>query len=76
MAHVMRTLNHHGDSETHWEPNDKDSLRKARNQFALHLEEGGMAFEVPMDPREPAEVIRKFNPDAQEIILAPRLVGG
>jgi hypothetical protein len=35
-----------------------------------------MAFEVLADPREPAEVIRKFNPDAKEIVLAPRMVGG
>ena len=76
MRHVMRRLDDHGDTETRWEPDDKESLRKARNQFALHMEEGGMAFSVPTDPREPAEVIRKFDPEATEIILAPRLVGG
>ena len=73
---VMRKLNHYGDTETHWEPDDKTAVKIARALFDGHLISGGMAFLVPPDPREPAEVIRKFNPDAEEIVLAPRLVGG
>lgn len=73
---IMRKLNHYGDTETRWEPSDKQGTKIARALFDAHLTGGGMAFDVPSDPREPAEVIRKFNPDAKEIVLAPRLVGG
>jgi hypothetical protein len=73
----MRKLNEFGDTEIQWEPTDKSMVRKAKAIFDDHVVVGrGMAFEVPADPREPAEVIRKFNPAAREIVLAPRMVGG
>jgi hypothetical protein len=73
----MRKLNQYGDTEIQWTPTDKESLRRARLVFDNHVTvERGMAFEVLADPREPAEVIRKFNPAAKEIVLAPRMVGG
>jgi adenylate kinase len=72
----MRKLNRFGDTEIQWNPAEKETVRRARLVFDQHVTvERGMAFEVG-DPREPAEVIRKFNPEAQEIVLAPRMVGG
>jgi hypothetical protein len=76
MAHVMRKLNRYGDTETHWDPADKESVRHARLLFDNHVAYGGLAFEVPADARQPAEVVRRFSPSAEEIVLAPRMVGG
>lgn len=70
---ILRRLNHNGDTEYPW--NDEDA-EGAKFIFDEHIKQGGLAFDVPNNPREPAEVIRRFNPDAKEIILAPRMVGG
>ena len=77
MPHVMRRLNHQGDSEINWEPDDSRTLAFAKAIFETHVhKDGGMAYLVPSDPRQESEIIRKFDPNAEEIILAPRLVGG
>lgn len=73
---VLRRLDHNGDTETTWNPQDEDNTGVAKFIFNQHIRAGGLAFEVPADPREPAEVIRRFRPEAREIILAPRMVGG
>jgi len=72
---VLRKLDRYGDTETRWDPADGKQLGAARSLFEEHIKMGGLAYEVDQ-PREPAEVIRKFNPRAKEIILAPRMVGG
>jgi hypothetical protein len=72
---VLRKLDRNGDTETRWDPADDGQLGAARLVFYQHLKAGGLAFEVDA-PREPAEVVRTFNPRAKEIILAPRMVGG
>jgi hypothetical protein len=70
---ILRRLNEQGDTEMSWEPGEEWG---AKLVFDAHIKAGGLAFDVPADPREPAEVIRRFNPEAKEIILAPRMVGG
>ena len=70
---VLRRLNGRGDTETHWEEGDVASLLEARSVLADHNHRGGLAYEVD---GEEAVVVRKFNPSAKEIILAPRLMGG
>ncbi|HKD45109.1 MAG TPA: hypothetical protein VKD24_05585 [Candidatus Angelobacter sp.] len=72
---VLRRLDRRGDTETAWDEKDRASLTKALRLFEEHIKLGGMAYEIEK-PREPAEVIRHFNPLAKEIILAPRMVGG
>lgn len=72
---VLRRLNSHGDTEYGWD-DSKVQTEAAKFIFDEHIKNGGMAFDVPSDPREPAEIIRRFRPDAREIILAPRMVGG
>lgn len=73
---VLRRLNSHGDTEYPWNDKSAVSTEGAKFIFDEHIKNGGMAFDVPADPREPSEVIRRFNPKAKEIILAPRMVGG
>ena len=70
---ILRRLDHNGDTEYPW---DERSAEGAGFIFDHHIKSGGMAFLIPDDPREPAEVIRKFRPEAREIVLAPRMVGG
>jgi hypothetical protein len=69
---VIRRLNRFGDTELQW---TREYDQDARALFNAHLALGGLAFEIG-DPREPAEVVRAFNPEAREIILAPRMKGG
>ena len=72
---VLRRLNRYGDTEMRWEAGDVKSLQDARLTFASHIKDGGLAFEVD-SPSGDATVVRKFNSKAEEIILAPRLMGG
>jgi len=72
---VIRKLDRRGDTETAWDEKDGPSLVKALRLFEEHIKLGGMAYAIE-NPRDPAEVIRHFNPLAKEIILAPRMVGG
>lgn len=72
---VIRMLNRRGDTPTAWKVKDKKSLSEAEERFAFLLKDG---FTIVKDPtsNSPGTIIREFDPNANEIIAIPQLVGG
>ena len=79
---VLRVLSHHGDDRYTWETNavevgDTDAIaavREAERIFAEQRAKGATAVKVM--PGRPAERLDRFDPEAQEIVMIPRVVGG
>lgn len=72
---VLRVLNTEGDTTYKWDVNDKDSVKEVRAQFdAIMTAQKGMAFRV--DSPTSGEVIKSFDPSAQEIIITRPMAGG
>lgn len=79
---VLRVLSHRGDDRYTWEPNAVEvgdpeavaAVKEAERIFAEHRSKGATA--VKMMPGKPAERLDRFDPEAQEIVMIPRVVGG
>lgn len=74
MNHVLRVLDHTGDSEFKWgNPNSPEAAR-ARAEFDQLLGKGSALFRTGADGR--GEQIREFDPNASEIIAVAPIVAG
>lgn len=79
---VLRVLSHHGDDRFVWEPSAVEvgdpeaiaAVKEAERIFAEQRSKGAMAVKVM--PGKPAERLDRFDPEAQEIVMIPRVVGG
>jgi hypothetical protein len=71
----LRVLDKGGDKEIPWTPGDREQLDDARCVFETLLRAGYQAYSLEADGRT-GEVLRRFQPAAHEIVLAPRFVGG
>ncbi len=78
----LRVLSHLGDSSVSWDtqkastgdPEAQESVREAERIFAAERARGATAFRVA--PGRPAERLEGFDPDAEEILVVPRVSGG
>ncbi len=78
----LRVLSRNGDDSLTWdnvgvEIGDPDALaavREAERIFAEQRAAGATA--VRIDPGKPAERIDQFDPEAEQILMVPRVVGG
>jgi hypothetical protein len=79
---ILRVLNGSGDTSTKWDPaqvkvNDPDALAavaEAERIFRRARASGAVAFSVA--PGKPAQRISEFDPDADEVLIVPPMVGG
>ena len=79
---VLRILSHRGDDRYTWEQNAVEvgdpeavaAVKEAERIFAEQRTKGATAVKVM--PGKPAERLDKFDPEAQEIVMIPRVVGG
>lgn len=79
---VLRVLSHHGDDQFQWDDvavktGDTEALaaiREAERIFAEQRARGATAVRVK--PGQPAQRIDTFDPEAEQIIMLPRVVGG
>jgi hypothetical protein len=79
---MLRVISQRGDDRVHW--NEQDALagdaeanaaiREAERIFAQERARGATAFRV--ESGKPAERLEQFDPQAEQIILVPRVVGG
>ena len=79
---MLRVISKHGDDRVQW--NEQDALagdaealaaiREAERIFAQERTRGATAFRV--EAGKPAERIEQFDPQAEQIILVPRVVSG
>lgn len=71
----LYALDASGDSRFMWSKDNPDEVAAAKKTFKRLSEKGYDAFDVKADGSKGTK-IREFNPDAEKIIMAPRLVGG
>jgi hypothetical protein len=79
---ILRILSHHGDEAYSWnatlaatgEPEAAAAVREAERIFADARARGGTAFRLA--PGQPAERMDSFAPEAEHIVIVPRVSGG
>ena len=79
---VLRLMNSGGDKSTRWDqrraaggdPEAKAAVEEAERLFEAARASGAAAFRVRSG--EPAERIDRFDPEADQIIVVPQIVGG
>ncbi|MGO8946246.1 MAG: hypothetical protein ACLQUY_01000 [Ktedonobacterales bacterium] len=79
---MLRVLSRSGDDRFTWnnaqvEIGDPDAIAAVREAERIFQEqrEGG-ATAVRLAPGKPAERIDQFDPEAEQIVMVPRVVGG
>ena len=71
----LRVMGREGDVRTTWDRNNPDEVATARATFDEMTGKGHWAYAVRRDGSK-GEMIRKFDPNMEKIILAPRMQGG
>lgn len=71
----MALLDGTGDTKVIWDPKNADEVEAAEMQFNALKKKGFIAYTVNKKG-DKGEIIRKFDPDAEKIILSPPLAGG
>jgi hypothetical protein len=71
----LRVLDKGGDREISWDPEDREQLADARFVFETLVRAGYQAYSLAEDGRS-GEFLRRFQPAAHEVVLAPRFQGG
>lgn len=69
----LRILNESGDREVPWTAEDTESIRTAEASFFEHQRQGSAAFAKTGNGHE---LIKSFDPDAEEILIVRPLIGG
>jgi hypothetical protein len=64
-----------GDSRHSFDPNNAQGLAKAEQRFCELTKVGGFTAAVRTSAGQVSQ-IRSFDPDAEETVFFPRLVGG
>lgn len=71
MKHKMIILNSGGDSKMEWDPSYEAEIAQARTEFEALKTKGYVAFSPQAKAR-----LDSFQPEQEEILMVPRLVGG
>lgn len=75
MKHVMRIADRTGDTVVEWEVDNKAQVQAAQEQFEALVKQGHQAYAFKVAGQD-GEVATAFDPQAAEIIVMPRAVGG
>ncbi len=79
---TLRVLSNHGDDRYAWDqtavttgdPEAQAAVREAERIFADQRAKGSTAIRVR--PGEPPQRIDQFDPEAEQIVMVPRVMGG
>ena len=71
--HVLRVLDARGDTQITFDPKKTDEVRDVETRFRELMERGFVAFDVSTMP---GSVMKRFDPNASEVIVTPRFAGG
>ena len=74
--HAMQVLHRNkGDQTIGWDENNPAEIEQAQATFDSLTSKGYAAYRMTKDGKK-GEQIKKFDPKAQRLMLAPPLVGG
>ena len=79
---MLRVISKRGDDRVYWNEQDAQAgdadaiaaIREAERIFAHERKSGATAFRVATG--QPAERLERFDAQAEQIIMVPRVVGG
>lgn len=72
----LEVMDFSGHTTIEWDVDDEEALANAEKAFNEAIKAGGLgAFELDEEVQE-YKGIRKFNPKAKRIVMAPRLIPG
>lgn len=79
---MLRLISKRGDDRLLWSVEEalagdaqaQAALQEAEQIFAKERAKGATAFRV--EPGQPIERVEQFDPQAQQIVMVPRVVGG
>jgi hypothetical protein len=79
---MLRIISKRGDDRLLWNAEDalagdaqaKAAVQEAERIFAKERAEGATAFRV--EPGQPIKRVEQFDPQAEQIVMVPRVVGG
>ena len=79
---MLRIISKRGDDRLTWNAEEalagdaqaQAALQEAERIFAKERAKGATAFRV--EPGHPIERVEQFDPQAQQIVMVPRVVGG
>jgi hypothetical protein len=74
-THEMRIMGGNGDTKIVWSRDNADEVASAQRTFYELRDKGFTAFSVKRSG-DKDERITEFDPDAQSLIMVPRLAGG
>lgn len=73
---TLHVLDSTGDTKLMWDRNNEDEVDAARKMFDDLKRKQYIAYKAEGKEGKKGEVINRFDPEAERIILAPRMVGG
>jgi hypothetical protein len=71
----LSILDHTGDTKLIWDSNNGDEVSNARETFDKLRKKGFIAYAVKKDG-EKGEVLTKFDPTVEKIIMCAAMAGG
>ena len=71
----MAIMDRTGDTKVMWDMSNKDEVKVAEDTFNKLKKKNYLAYSVKKNG-EKDEVIHKFDPKAEKIIMSPPVVGG
>jgi hypothetical protein len=73
---TMKILGKLGDTEVKWDPATGYGLKTAKRLFDEKTQRGRYLAFIEGPGGDGVTMLRQFDPNAESIILAPRLIGG
>jgi hypothetical protein len=75
---MISKLDESGDSRIEWDPEVEEEVKVAEDMFKTSMKIPGMkAYEVSKDgTKNISRPLKRFNPNAEKIILVPQIAGG
>lgn len=71
----LQIMDSSGDKTVRWRKDRPDEVRRAKDQFDEHIGKGYLAYRTGENGGE-GEQLRRFDSNAERIILAPPISGG
>ena len=75
VKHEMAVMDSTGDTKLIWEEENRDEVEAAREMFDSLKKKGYLAYAVNKKG-DKGDVLDRFDPSAEKIIMSPQLRGG